>query len=40
MRKQRFCIDEINDTDQFLSNCEADQRICFRFTDSTIPLLS
>ena len=23
-----------------LSNCEADQRLCFRSTDSTIPLLS
>ena len=26
--------------DQLRSNCEADQRLCFRYTDSTIPLLS
>ena len=25
--------------DQLCSNCEADQRLCFRYTDSTIPLL-
>ena len=25
--------------DQLRSNCEADQRLCFRYTDSTIPLL-
>ena len=24
---------------QLRSNCEADQRLCFRYTDSTIPLL-
>ena len=24
---------------KFRSNCEADQRLCFRYTDSTIPLL-
>ena len=28
------------DADQLCSNCEADQRLCFRYTDSTIPLLS
>ena len=27
------------DADQLRSNCEADQRLCFRHTDSTIPLL-
>ena len=26
--------------DQLRSNCEADQRLCFRFTDYTVPLLS
>ena len=26
--------------DQLRSNCEADQRLCFRYTDSTIPVLS
>ena len=25
--------------DQLCSNCEADQRLCFHYTDSTIPLL-
>ena len=25
--------------DQLRSNCEADQRLCFRYSDSTIPLL-
>ena len=25
---------------RFRSNCEADQHLCFRYTDSTIPLLS
>ena len=27
------------DEDQLHGNCEADQRLCFRYTDSTIPLL-
>ena len=40
MRKQAFCICENKDADQFRSNREADQRLCFRYTDSTIPLLS
>ena len=26
-------------TDQLHSNCEADQRLCFHYMDSTIPLL-
>ena len=34
MRKPAFCICKIKDADR-----EADQRICFRHTDSTIPLL-
>ena len=38
MRKQTICICENKDTDQLRSNCEADH--CFRYTDSTIPLLS
>ena len=25
--------------DQLRNNCEADQRLCFRYMDSTIPLL-
>ena len=28
------------DTDQLRSNCAADQRLCFRYIDSTISLLS
>ena len=39
MRKPAFCICENKDADQLRGNREADQRICFRFTDSTIPLL-
>ena len=40
MRKQTICIGENKGADQLHSNCEADQRLCFRYTDSTIPLLS
>ena len=39
MRKPAFCIFENKDADQLRSNCAADQRLCFRYTDSTIPLL-
>ena len=39
MRKQAFCICENKDADQLRGNREADQRLCFRYTDSTIPLL-
>ena len=39
MRKPAFCICENKDADQLLGNREADQRLCFRYTDSTIPLL-
>ena len=39
MRKPAFCICENKDADQLRSNREADQRLCFRYTDSTIPLL-
>ena len=39
MRKSFFCICENKDADQLRSNCAADQRLCFRYTDSTIPLL-
>ena len=35
-----ICIDKNKGADQPRSNCEADQRLCFRYTDSTIPLLS
>ena len=40
MRKQAFCICENKDADQLRGNSEADQRLCFRYMDSTIPLLS
>ena len=40
MRKSMFCICENKDADQLRGNREADQRLCFRYTDSTIPLLS
>ena len=40
MRKPAFCICENKDADQLLGNREADQRLCFRYIDSTIPLLS
>ena len=39
MRKQTFCICENKDADQLRGNREADQRLCFRYTDSMIPLL-
>ena len=45
MRKQRrrsasqfLC--ENKGADQLRSNCEADQRLCFRYTDSTLSLLN
>ena len=42
MRKPAFCIHvcENKDADQLRGNREADQRLCFRYTDSTIPPLS
>ena len=39
-RYEKICICENKDTDQLRSDCEADQRLCFRYMDSTIPLLS
>ena len=39
VRKPDFCICENKDADQLRGNREADQRLCFRYTDSTIPLL-
>ena len=35
MRKTTICICENKDADQLLSNCEADQRLCFRCLDDT-----
>ena len=39
VRKSFFCICENKDADQLRGNREADQRLCFRYMDSTIPLL-
>ena len=39
MRKPDFCVCKNKDADQLRSNCAADQHLCFRYTDSTIPLL-
>ena len=39
VRKPAFCICENKDADQLRGNREADQRLCFRYTDSIIPLL-
>ena len=39
MGKQTICIGENKDADQLRGNREADQRLCFRYSDSTIPLL-
>ena len=35
-----ICIGKNKVADQLRSNCEADQRLCFHYMDSTIPLLS
>ena len=35
MRKPDFCLCE----NKGASNCEADQRLCFRYSDSTVPLV-
>ena len=40
MRKPVFCICENKGADQLRSYREAYLRLCFRFTDNTIPLLS
>ena len=39
VRKPDFCICENKDADQLRGNREADQRLCFRYTDNTIHLL-
>ena len=39
MEKPTICIGENKAADQPCSNCTADQRLCFRSIDSTIPLL-
>ena len=39
VRKLAFCICENKDADQLRGNREADQRLCFNYSNSTIPLL-
>ena len=39
MGKPTICIGENKDADQLRGNREADQRLCFRYTASTLPLL-
>ena len=39
VKKPAFCICENKDADQLRGNREADQRLCFRYTESTTPLL-
>ena len=39
MQRPDFCICKNKNADQLHSNHEADQRLCFHYTDSTIPLL-
>ena len=39
MGKPTICICETKGADQLRGNREAYQRLCFRYTDSTLPLL-
>ena len=39
MGKPTICISENKGADQLRGNREADQRLCFRYSDSTIPPL-
>ena len=38
-KKADFCLCENKGADQLRSNCEADQRLCFHYADSTLSLL-
>ena len=40
MGKPTICICETKGADQLRSNCEADQRLCFRYTGSIMSILS
>ena len=40
MRNPASCICENKEANQLRNNCAADQRLCFRYADSTIPLLN
>ena len=39
LRKTAFCICENKDTDQLCGTRKADQRLCFHYIESTVPLL-
>ena len=39
MRNTAFCICENKDADQLRGDRAADQRLCCRYTDTTIPIL-
>ena len=39
MRKYAYCICKNKDADQLCSKCAADQRLCFCYLNSTIPLV-
>ena len=39
MGKPTICIGENKDADQLRGNREADQRLCFRYSDSTLTLI-
>ena len=39
VRKPTICLCENKDADQLRGDREADQRLCFRYTDSTFPPL-
>ena len=39
VRKPTICIGDNKGADQLRGNREADQHLCFRYSDSTIPLL-
>ena len=39
MGKPTICICENKDADQLRGNREADQRLCFRYSDSIVPLV-
>ena len=39
MRKPDFCHGKNKGADQLCSDCTTDQRLCFCYMDSTIPLL-
>ena len=40
MKKPAFCICKNKETDQLRGSREADQRLCFRYSDCTISLIS